>query len=115
MCHSRILNDKVNHIHERALQIVCQDFQSGFSAALVKNTLMIQRNQQVLTIKLFKVKINISPEIINKIFDFSKKYAYELRCGNCLSRSNIHSTYFEAESIANIAAKIRKNIPEEIK
>ena len=43
---------------------------------------------------------------MNKTFDFSKKYAYELRCGNCPPRSNIHSTHFGIEPIANIAAKI---------
>ena len=36
ICHSRSL-DKVNHIHERALRIVYQDFQSSFSALLVKD------------------------------------------------------------------------------
>ena len=37
---------------------------------------------QLLAIEIFKVKMNISPEIMNDIFDFSKNYAYELRCGN---------------------------------
>ena len=37
MCHSRRLNNKVNHIHERALLIVYQDFQSSFSALLVRD------------------------------------------------------------------------------
>ena len=59
--------------------------------------------------------MNIYPEITNKIFDFSKNYAYELRCGNCLSRSNIHSTIFGIESIANIAAKIWNKVPNKIK
>ena len=35
--------------------------------------------------------MNASPEIMNEIFDFSKNFANELRCGNCLSRSSIHS------------------------
>ena len=52
---------------------------------------------------------------MNEIFDFSKDYAYELRCGNCLSRSNIYSTHFGIEFTANIAAKIWNKIPNEIK
>ena len=117
MCHSRSLNNKVNHIHERALRIVYQDFQSSFSALLVKdNSFTIhQKNLQLLATDIFQVQMNISPEIKNKIFDFSKNYAYELRCGNCLSRSNIHSTNFGIESIANIAAKICNKILNEIK
>ena len=78
-----------------------------FLALLVKdNSFTIhQKILQLLAIEIFKVKMNISPEIMNEIFDFSKNYAYELRCGNCLSRSNIHSMHFGIESIAIIAAK----------
>ena len=36
MCHSRRLNNKVNHIHERALRIVYQNLQSRLSALLVR-------------------------------------------------------------------------------
>ena len=117
MCHSRSLNNKVNHIHERALRIVYQDFQSRFSALLVKdNSFTIhQKNLQLLAIEIFKVKMNISLEIMKEMFDFSKNYAYELRCGNCLSRSDIHSTHFGIEFFANIAAKILKKMPNEIK
>ena len=52
---------------------------------------------------------------MNNIFDFSKNYANELRCGNCLSGSNIHSTHFGIESIANIAAKIWNNHLKKLK
>ena len=115
MCHSRSLNNKVNHIHERALGIFYQDFQSSFSdLLLMDNSFTIhQKNPQLLAIEISKVKMNISPEIMNDVFDFSKNYAYELSCGNCLSRSNIHSTDFG--SIGNIAAKIWNKIPNEIK
>ena len=37
MCHSRGLNNKVNHINERAPRTVYQDFQSSFSVLLVKD------------------------------------------------------------------------------
>ena len=108
MCHSRSLNNKVNHIHERLPSIVYQDFQSSFSTELVKgNSFNIyQKNLQLLAIGIFKVKMNISHETINEIFDFSKNSVYELTCGNCLSRLNIHSTQFRIDSIANIAANI---------
>ena len=76
---------------------------------------MLQKNLQLLATEIFKVKTNISPEIMNEIFDFSKNYAYELKCGNCLSSSNIHSTHFGIESIANIVANMWNKIPNEIK
>ena len=59
--------------------------------------------------------MNISSEIMNKIFDFPEYSAYKLWYGNCLSKSNIHSTYFGIESIANTATKIWNIIPNEIK
>ena len=65
--------------------------------------------------EILKVKVYISPEIMNGIFDFSKKSTYELRCGNCLSKSKIHSTHLGMEPIANIEAKIWDKIPNEIK
>ena len=59
--------------------------------------------------------MNISPEIMNKIFDCSKNSAYELSCGNSLFWSNIHSTHFGIASIANSADKIWNKIPKKIK
>ena len=59
--------------------------------------------------------MNVSPEIMFKIFEFSKNSVYELRCGNCLARSNIHATHSGIESIAYIAAKIWNKIPNKIK
>ena len=59
--------------------------------------------------------MNISPEIMNEILDFFKSSPYDLTCGNSLARSNIHSTRFGIESIANIAAKIWNKMPNKIK
>ena len=117
MCQNRSLNNKVNHIHERALRVVYQDFQSSFSTLLVKGNLLTirQENLQLLAIEIFKVKMNIFLEIKNEIFHFLKNYAYELRCGNRLSRSNIHFTHFGIESFANIAPKIWNKMPNQIK
>ena len=91
MCHSRSFNNKVHHIHERTLRIIYQYFQSSFSAWFVKdNSFTIhQKSLQLLATESFKVKMNISPQIMNEIFDFSKNHAYGLRCGNCLSRLRI--------------------------
>ena len=59
--------------------------------------------------------MNIFPEIMNEIFDFSKDSVYELRCGKSLPKSNICSMHFGNESIRNIAAKIWNKITNEIK
>ena len=116
MCHSRSRNNKANHIHERVLRIAYQDFQSSFSALLVKhNSFTIrQRNLYFLAIEI-KIKINISSEIMNDIFDFPKNSAYVLRYRNCFAGSNNHSTHFGINSFANTAAKIWNKVSNKIK
>ena len=59
--------------------------------------------------------MNFTSEIMNEIFDFSKNYALELKCRNCLARSNILSTHFGIDSVANITAKVWNKIPNKIK
>ena len=58
MFHSRKLNERINHIHERVLRIVYKDFNSSFQELLTKdNSLNIHhRNLQKLVTEIFKVK-----------------------------------------------------------
>ena len=37
MLHSRTINNKINHLHQRALRIVCSDFKSSFEVLLIKD------------------------------------------------------------------------------
>ena len=58
MFHSRGVNNKINQLHERSLQIVYKDNISSFEDLLKKDRLLTihQRNIQSLAIELFKVK-----------------------------------------------------------
>ena len=63
MFHSRKLNERINHIHERALRIVYKDH-------FKDNSLNIHhRNLQKLVTEIFKVKNGLSPELINDVFE----------------------------------------------
>ena len=57
MCHSRTLNNKINKIHERTLQLVYDDRQSTFEELLnIDKSLTIHhKNVQVLATELYKV------------------------------------------------------------
>ena len=72
--HSRKLNERINHIHERALRIVYKDFNSSFEELLIEdNSLNIHhRNLQKLVTEIFKVKNSLSPELMN-VFEFTEK------------------------------------------
>ena len=72
MFHNRALNNRINRISEQALRLVYQNKNLSFSKLLeLDNSVTIhQRNLQVLVTKIFKVKNNLSPEIIKQVFDF---------------------------------------------
>ena len=67
---SRKLNNRINRIHERALRVVYNDESSTFDELLIKyNSVKVdERNLQVLATEIFKVKMGVSPVIMNKIF-----------------------------------------------
>ena len=58
MLHSRKLNERINHIHERALRIVYKDFNSSFQELLIENNSLNihHKNLQKLVTEIFKVK-----------------------------------------------------------
>ena len=78
MFHSRQLNNRINKIHERALRIVHNDFGSTFNELLLKdNSVSIHnRNIQALAIELYKIKNDISPEIMKDDFPLKEQDMY---------------------------------------
>ena len=111
--HNRALDNKINHLHERALRIVYDDYSSSFEDLLNKDKSVTihQRNLQQLPIEIFKVKTGIAPIIMNGIFSFVENNTYNLRSGMYLSRINVHSTLYGTESIGNLGAKTWNLVP----
>ena len=72
-CHSRRLNKRINHIHERGLRIVYEDYTSSFAQLLkINGSVSIHhRNIQLVAILMFKVKYGICPEIMRDIFQLN--------------------------------------------
>ena len=59
--HSRRVNNKINHLHERSLRIVYKDNYSYVDLRTMNKSFTIhQRNLQSLAIELFKAKRNLS-------------------------------------------------------
>ena len=101
MCHSRSL--KINLIQERALRIVYKDYKSSFKELLQqdKSITIHQRNLQYLAIEIYKVRMGISPKIINEIFWCSKNSVYSLRSGVHLEKPSINTVQFGSKSTVN--------------
>ena len=108
MIHNRGLNNKINHIHERALRIVYHDYSSNFEDLpyKYKSVTIHQRNLKQLATEIFKVKIGIATIVINEIFTFAENNNYDLRSDMHISRVNMHSTQYGTESIGNLGTKI---------
>ena len=78
---SRKMNRKMNHIHERALRLVYDDYISPFEELLVRDKAVSihHRNIQKVAIEMYKVKNNLCPEFIRNIFcDISRQTRSEV-------------------------------------
>ena len=67
---SRKMNNKINYIHQRALRLVYDDYETSFQDLLKKdNSVSIHhRNIQKVAIEMFKVKNNLCPDIMQNLF-----------------------------------------------
>ena len=88
MTHSRILSNKINRLHERALRIDYADFKSSFNELLETLFTIHNRYTQSLSIEIYHFWNGLSPSITSNVFQQNQSIPYELR--NC----NIH---FEVE------------------
>ena len=72
-CHSRRLNKRINHIHERGLRIVYEDYVSSFAELLkINRSVSIHhRNIQLAAIVMFKVRNVLCPEIMRDLFQLN--------------------------------------------
>ena len=74
------------------MRIVYNDYKSNFKE-------FHERNIQYLATEVYKVKNGLFSVIMNNVFQFGKNFAYELRSGNHLQRTNIQTVHFGSESI----------------
>ena len=116
MFHSRTLNNRINRLHKRALQLVYKCPTLTFEELLVKdNSFTIHdRNLQRLAIEMYKIVNNLSPDIMKEIFPMSLN-PYNLRNKNPFLTHNVHSVYHGTETIAYRGPKTWTLVPEEIK
>ena len=115
MFHSRIMNNKINRLRERALRIFYSDFKSSFQGILMKdNSFSIhERNIQNLAIEIYKFLNGLSPSFLNNVFHKNISNSYDLRNHKELYSRNPKTVRYGTETVSYIALKIW--IPETIK
>ena len=90
---SRVVDEKINRIHHRALRLVYLDNSSSFEELLSKDGTvnMHQRNIQLVAIEMFKVLKEIGPKLVRDLF--------------VVDRSNLNQPFRKP----NVKKKIGKN------
>ena len=116
MFHNRTLNTRINKIQERALRLVYKDNTSTFTELLSKDSSFCihHRNLQKLAIEMYKVKHNISPELMNNIFD-QKDNTYDFRSEQIWEIRAVKSVYNGTESLSFRGPKTWDMLPTDIK
>ena len=116
MFHSRKLNSRINRIHERALRLVYKDNLSNFQELLLKdNSVTIhQRNLRKLVTEIFKVKIEVAPEIMKNVFNIIGSH-YNLRNDTNFNSRNIYTVKYGRETPSFIGPQVWRTLPMEYK
>ena len=116
MLHSRRVNNKINHLHERSLRIVYKDNYSSYVDLLVKDKSFTidQRNIHPLAIELFKVKRNLSNVIMCNISK-ARTLTYNVRSQTDFVRDYVNTRRYGLNSLTYFAPKVWDIIPLEIK
>ena len=116
MIHSNGVNKKINHLHERSLRIVYKDNISSFKDLLRKDRsfTIYQRNIQSLAIELFKVKEDLSNNIMSDIFQ-TRKIIYNLRSQTDFASICVNTKKLGLNWLRYFASKAWSMVPLEIK
>ena len=116
MFHSRDLNNRINHIHERALRIAYKDHSSSFTELLRKDGAVTthHKNIQILVTEVYKFVNGLSPKIMGEIFQVQEK-SYNLRTDISFKSHNIKTVHYGQNSISYLAPRVWMLVPEDIK
>ena len=116
MFHSRMLNNRINNLHERALRLVHKDNSSSFAQLLERDQSFSihSRHLQKLAIEMFKVKNNLSPSFMHSIIPATENN-YNFRNNPEFKTENIRTTLYGSETLMHRGPKTWDLVPQEIK
>ena len=115
MCHSRTINNKINHLHERCLRVIYNDKISSFKELLERDgsVPIHNRNLQILATGMFKVYNNIAPPKFTEFFN-KRNPNYQLRHTSHFPIPPVRSVYNGTESLSFLGPKIWDIVPTEL-
>ena len=100
MFHSRIMNNKINRLHERCMRLIYEDKTSSSEELLEqeKSVSMHTRILQMLATEMFKVYRSMSP-ILSELFRRGD-ISYNSQSNSNFAMSNVKSVFHGSESIS---------------
>ena len=116
MFHRRKRNHHINCIHERSLRVVYRDYNSSFDELLEKdNSYKIHdRNLEKQVTGIFKVKMNLGPEIMKEVFEIVEG-PHALRNKRKLKSKKIHSVRYGIEPASFVCTRVWSSLPSNLK
>ena len=116
MFHSRIINNKINRLHEMCLCLLCGGKSPYFEKLIEqdKSVKIHTRNLEILATEMFKVYQNISSPTFSEIFH-GRDIDYNLQINSDFAVPNVRSIFHVRGSISYLSPKIWDIVPLELK
>ena len=113
---SRSLNNKISKLQEKALRILCKDYDSSFEDLLEKDNSdkIHDRNIKLLAKEVYKVENNILPNVLGS-FITKRDLQYNLRHASIFLRDKFSTTSYGTESVRILGPNIWDLLPYDIK
>lgn len=117
MLHSSRKNSTVKDLRERCLPLIYNDKPSSYNELSLKDgsVFVYRRNIQNLAIGMFKVKNDLSLEIVTDTFLLQTQNQYNLRIQNDFRAPLIRSVSHGSDSISFIGPNIWNSLPSDLK
>ena len=117
MFHHRNVNNRINHIHERALRIVYDDDLSSFEELLEKDNAVTvhQRNLQLLATEMYKFKSGLPSACLQDICNLSVDKGPNLRNQPDIHIPTTRTVQNGDHSIRRLGPEIWRSVPNDLK
>ena len=109
-------NNRINHLHERALRIVYKDYKATFENLLeLDNSVPIHhRNIRLLSIELYKVKHNFSNQVMSELLNL-RNINYDFRSQTDFELGPVYTAAYGVPSLKYFTPKIWNIVPIDIR
>ena len=116
MFHGRGTNNKINHLHERALRMVYNEYEISFEELLLRdNSFTVHENNiKKLMVELYKVVNGLSSQIFCELFTKSN-INNNLRVTSEFALPTIRTEHYGRNSLTYFGPLIWRSLPIEIK